>query len=183
MLFRSGEAEMIFVINNINFLAQDHRKEVIEMIKDNIKEIISDQPISRFQAKMTHALITKLTLHELGLDNIKINYKNKTENDNYGAYYRNQNKSVNFYNDHVCLPEFLTTKNTDFRYKYLATQIHTLQHEIQHAVKYKELDEITKNDSDIPIFNYIVFVFGCKIDGNQLLLNPAKQKFIFIYLF
>ncbi len=152
----AGEAEMIFVINNINFLAQDHRKEVIEMIKDNIKEIISDQPISRFQAKMTHALITKLTLHELGLDNIKINYKNKTENDNYGAYYRNQNKSVNFYNDHVCLPEFLTTKNTDFRYKYLATQIHTLQHEIQHAVQYKELEEITKNDSDIPIFNYIM---------------------------
>ena len=152
----AGEAEMIFVINNINFLAQDHRKDDIEMMKHNIKQIITHQPNSRFQAKMTHALITKLTLHELGLDNIKINYKNKTENDNYGAYYRNQNKSVNFYNDHVCLPEFLTTKNTDFRYKYLATQIHTLQHEIQHAVQYKELEEITKNDSDIPIFNYIM---------------------------
>lgn len=151
-----GEAEMIFAINNINFLVQGQREEIIEMIKDNIKEIISDQPISRFQAKMTHALITKLSLHELGLDNIKINYKNKTENDNYGACYRNQNKSVNFFNDYVCLPEILTTKNTDFRYKYLATQIHTLQHEIQHAVQYKELEEITKNDSDMTIFNYIM---------------------------
>ena len=127
--------------------------------------VAKDEPITILESKMIHCLLTTISLSELGLDNINVIYRDKTASDqNAGAYYRDYDKSITFFNNNVCNKgEFLVKyskedaeRGAKNRLDYFVGQVHALEHEIQHAIQYRQLDMIRSRGTDITPESYII---------------------------
>lgn len=136
-------------LTKVNFQDADLQSQAIQYIKHILTDYVEkNEEITSLEAKIIHCLITKISLSNLGLNNIPINYRNRTASDrNAGAYYQKGDRSLNFFNEEVCnLHYFLKpytnnqAKGAESRLNYFIRQIFVLQHEIQHVVQFKAID-------------------------------------------
>ena len=136
----------------VDFKDVNNRTRAEQYIKDILTDFVGkDEQITSLEAKIVHCMIAKISLDELGLKDVKINYVKRTAQDSRaGAYYRDTDNSINFFNDDVCNKhEWTEPYNTKgnpergaaSRLDYFARQVFKLEHEIQHAVQFKNISE------------------------------------------
>lgn len=146
----SSEYEQLAVeyIQSLDFKDQDIFQQSVDYVRDIVDNYISKNlEISSLQAKVVHCILVKFSLAQQGLDDVKIVYRDKNNNDlNAGASYNDFHKTITFFNDNVCnKDDFLKPYGTnidrgaDSRLDYLTRQIFVMQHEIQHAIQYKNI--------------------------------------------
>ncbi len=151
-------------IQTLDFKNIDARKSAEEYIQYILADYFAlNKEITTLQAKVMHALITKMTLDKLGLNNIKINYENRKEGNYAEAYYRPNDDSLHFFNQNVCNPDLFLKPYSDkvdlsekSRLGFFAKQIFVINHEIQHAVQWKMLKDESIDKNNISSENLII---------------------------
>lgn len=143
----------------VDFTDPINKSQAEQYIKHILNDFVGkNQEITSLEAKIIHCMITKISLDNLGLQDVKINYVSKDgQNTNAGAYYRDSDNSVNFFNESVCnKQEWLLPygskdnieKGVLSRLDYLTQEIFKLEHEIQHAVQFKNMF-VSENKVDL----------------------------------
>lgn len=150
----------------IDFSDADIKNQSKKYIGHILNDIVAkNQQLTSLDAKIIHCMVTKISLDNLGLKDVKINYRDKTAADrNAGAYYDESNKSINFFNQSVCNEEdYLSVQtyakpelNSGKRLGYFCRQVHVLEHEIQHAVQFREMDKAGENKTPLTPESYIM---------------------------
>jgi len=136
----------------VDFKNANNKTQAEQYIKHILTDFVGkDEQITSLEAKIVHCMIAKISLDELGLKDVKIRYVNRTAQDsNAGAYYRDIDNSINFFNDDVCNKHEWTEpygtkenpeKGAASRLDYFAREVFKLEHEIQHAVQFKNMSE------------------------------------------
>ena len=167
------EAEKIAVdfVCHVDFNNMENKRQAEEYIKQKFNDVAEQNlPITTVEAKTIHSMIAKITLDNLGLNDVKIIYRDKTSADEDAAHY-DENKSITFYNQNVCdenwlNPVFLGGDKSREGYKKqcgiyrfgtaFTPELQRMQHEIRHAVQFRELEENQKNKKDITPESYII---------------------------
>ncbi len=166
------EKEKIAVdfLSHIDFKDEDTKAQALQYVSQKLNDVgEKNQPLTSVEAKSIHCMITKMTLDELNLSDIKIIYRDKTSHDKNGAYYSDEDKSITFYNQNVCDSAWLNPtqlggdKNREGYQKQcggyrLSTcflpELQKQFHEIRHAVQFKELEENEHNMKQITPESY-----------------------------
>ena len=143
----------------------------ITQAEQYIRHILTDfvgknEQITSLEAKIVHCMIAKISLDGSGLNDVKIKYVDRTEKDFHaGAYYRDIDNSINFFNNDVCNTREWTEpygtkgnveKGATSRLDYFAHEVSKLQHEIQHAVQFKNMSESELSPSLLTPESYVI---------------------------
>ena len=131
-----------------------------------IKHILTDnigknEPITSLEAKIVHCMIAKISLAELNIDNIKVNYLDRAKDQTAGAFY--SDKTINFFNQSVCNKyDWLLPYGNDItggaksRLNYFVNEVFKTEHEIQHAVQFEKMDKSEKEPEKLSVDDYII---------------------------
>lgn len=170
----SQEFENVAVefLSEVDFTDPEIRKQAVDYIRFLLKDYVEqNREISSVDAKNMHCMITKMSLDMLGLKGIKINYRDRTDKDDpgTGAYYFDKDKSLNFFNQSVCNETYLLLpygdakdkKGGESRLSYFDHQVETLEHEIQHAVQYKEMEKVRNGKEDFTVETFVMTRQDC----------------------
>lgn len=129
----------------------DYQDENIKEQSDNfVKKYVNDyivgnKDIPYFLAKTTHCMLTKSVLADRFLDDININYSFRPKNNfSTAAFYRDSDRSVNFFNEEVASQTYILNKRSSEkgivgRLDSFSQQLFELEHEIQHSQQYKNV--------------------------------------------
>lgn len=159
-------------LSEVDFTDPENRKQAIDYIKHVLGDFVEqNKTITFLEAKSIHCMITKMSLDMLGLKDIKINYRDRTDKDDKrtGAYYFDNDKSLNFFNQSVCnINDFIfpygdakDKKGGESRLSYFNHQVETLEHEIQHAVQYKEMENVRNGKEDLTVETFVMTRQDC----------------------
>lgn len=146
------EKERIAVdfLSKVNFKDSSVRVQAIQHIQHLLRDKVEvNEALTSLDAKILHCLYVKMALSNAGLEDTPIHYRDKTvEDKNAEAYYYSGDKSLNFFNQSVCDQVYWlkpyckdVKKSAQSRYNYLARQVFVVEHEIQHILQYKEIEE------------------------------------------
>ena len=161
-----AEKVAIELLNSLDFKDESIKSQAKEYIKHVLTDFIGkNETISPLQAKTVHCMIAKILLSELNLDNVKVNYSNRTESSNVGyyAFYSHSDRSINFFNENVCnrnswlLPYCKNVEaSTKSRLQHFAYEVFVVGHEIQHAVQFEAIDKSAKIPETLTVDDYII---------------------------
>lgn len=150
-------------LSSLNFKDKDIQSQALEYVRHMLSDYVEkNEPVSPLETKMMYSMITKTSLAKLGLDDVKIEFRNRTDADrNAAAFYAHNNKTITFYNDVVCDKyEFLNSypgvNGGDSRLDYFARQVMVMEHEIAHAEQFNEIDKQIVNGNTITPRSYII---------------------------
>lgn len=159
-----SEQEKVAVdfLNHTYFGDQTVTAQVQQYISHILDDVVSkNKELSSLEAKIVHCMIAKMSLAQLNLDNIEVNYLDRPNNSNTGAFYRNN--TINFFNQSVCnREEFLLPygvnqeKGASSRLIYFVNEVFKTEHEIQHAVQFKSLNSNIHNPEQLTVDDYII---------------------------
>lgn len=159
------EKEKIAVefLNSVDFKDTSNKIQAEQYIKHILTDYVGkNEPITSLEAKIVHCMIAKISLSELNIDNIRVNYLDRTNDHNQaGAFY--SDKSINFFNQSVCNKnELLLPYGTDIekgaksRLNYFVNEVFKTEHEIQHAVQFEEINKSEKDPEKLSVDDYII---------------------------
>lgn len=162
-----AEKVAIELLNSIDFKDESNKSQAKEYIKHVLTDFIGkNETISPLQAKTVHCMIAKILLSELNLDDVKVNYSNRTESSNggyYYAFYSHSDRSINFFNENVCnrnswlLPYCKNVEaSTRSRLAHFAYEVFVVGHEIQHAVQFEAINKSAKTPETLTVDDYII---------------------------
>lgn len=154
------EKEKIAVefLNSVDFKDGSNKSQAEQYITHMITDYVcKDKEITSLEAKIIHCMIAKMSLADLNLDNIRVNYIDRTkEHQNTGAFYSNE--SINFFNQSVCNKNdwLLSYVSVGSRLNYFVHEVFVMEHEIQHAVQFKEISKSEKDPEKLSVDDYII---------------------------
>lgn len=151
----------------VDFSNQDNKVQAERYIKHILSDFVEkNEEITSLEAKIVHCMIAKISLDKLGLSDVKINYVDKTAQDsNAGAYYRDTDNSINFFNNDVSNKHEWTEpygikehpeKGAASRLDYFAREVFKLEHEIQHAVQFKNMSASEESTDTLTPESYVI---------------------------
>ena len=167
-----GRAEEDYIVSKICELdfTDSAVKQNVENFASHILngKIGGQLKISRAQAKVLIASITKKTLVENGLNDTKIIIRPRTQNDSGGAFYRNDDNSITFFEENICNQRQFLDKYSDNlersmqgRYNEFNRQLFVLNHEIEHAVQFTKIAKEMKGENSLDSASYIIQMQDC----------------------
>ena len=158
------EKEKIAVnfLNSVNFKDASNKSQAEQYIKHILTDYVGkNEAITSLEAKIVHCMIAKISLSELNLDNTKVNYLDKTNDQNVGAFC--VDNTINFFNQSVCNKyEWLLPYGTDFekgaksRLNYFVNEVFKTEHEIQHVVQFEQMDKSKNEPEKLTVDDYII---------------------------
>lgn len=147
---------------SLNFYDKDIQKQALSYVSHMLSDYVEkNEAITSLETKMMYCMLAKTSLAKLGLDNVKINFRNRTESDrNAGAFYLPSDNSLTFFNDVVCdkrelMDPYPGVKGGESRLDFFARQIMILEHEIQHAKQFSEIEDQKTNLETMSTRSYI----------------------------
>ena len=159
-----AEKVAIELLNSLDFKDESIKSQTKEYIKHVLTDFIGkNETISPLQAKTVHCMIAKISLSELNLDDVKVNYSNGTESSNRTyAFYSHSDRSINFFNENVCNRNYLlpycknVEASTKSRLQHFAYEVFVVGHEIQHAVQFEAINKSAKTPETLTVDDYII---------------------------
>lgn len=192
----ASEKIAIDYIFNLDFNNPELRQGAKQYISHVLHDFVeANEEITRLESKICHALITKITLTDLGLDkDIKIIYRDRLPSDkNAGAFYQDSTESITFFNESVCNNKELlsTTFKGRSRLEYFAKEVFKIEHECEHAVQYKTIKMYAKTGEDLDVNSFLTSQqtlarlliehsttkYGQQIDGYKLYYENHDEFF------
>ena len=150
-------------LSSLNFNDTEVQDQALEYVRHMLADYVEkNEPISPLESKLMHTMITKVSLARLSLNDVKVNFRDCTENgNNAAAFYSHADKTITFYNDSVCDKyEFLNAhpgvNGSDSRLNYFVRQIMIIEHEIAHAEQFNGIDQQIVAESTITPRSYII---------------------------
>lgn len=158
VLMTGGMAEdvaMRQVLNEQDYHNPDIRKGLFGYVSSLVNgKLARDLPLTVMEMKEAHFIITKLSLVDLGLENVQINYSPKLPKDaKFAAFYKPGNPpSVNFFDETylkesliMAYPNRSPSDGAISRAMNFISEIQLIEHEIQHGVQDVRMREANAN--------------------------------------
>lgn len=150
-------------LQGLDFTDVDIRDQAVRYVQHMITDYVEqNKPIKRLEAKIMHCITTKLVLTNLNLGNVPIIYRDRTpEDNNAGAFYNSEEKSLTFFNDNVCNPEYFLNsygdnmeKGANSRLDYFVGLVRDIGHECNHVRQFRAVEN--QNDENLTPEIYIM---------------------------
>lgn len=180
---KAGYEKVVKSFDEIFFQDEETQKYALEYCKKILEEKILDnnQSISSYEALAVHYLTTRLSAIEHGLSDIKINYTYSDKDQaGTGAFYSNNNKSINFFFNNTCeyVDFFARRPGNDggnSRVREFLYQVKVINHELTHADQFSNPERtISKSIDEITPTHYIMM----KETVARLLTNTNESKYL-----
>lgn len=148
---KSPEEIAVEVLETFDF----HNPEVVKQFKyyvlNNIevKGIQQNNPLTKEQLASAVYILTKSSLSEKNLDNVKVVIRSKDEQEkasNFAAQYSTSpdGKEIVIFNEYIFQDSFMakSTHTSQYILRGFAQIVKTIEHEIRHAEQYRDMEEL-----------------------------------------
>ena len=162
------EEVVVKFLHTLNFSDPEHRSQAESFSKSFLKHLEHNTRVSRIMAKTVHCMLARISLYDLGVQDVEVKYRDKTPEDAGDAYYTHSKTKpyITYFNqnvaneDELLSPSYLNHQDKTFggksRLEYFAKQIYAMEHENQHILQYRSVDAAESGKIEITPETYLL---------------------------